>query len=100
MTDIFITYSDKAQLGEIEHLLEIGDIFEISPIFHFIDSMSKKGRKESISLKSHWAARLDPFVLIMDGDKAIKAFYSETGNNVIESLINYLTKKNENISDR
>lgn len=87
ITDIFITYSDNTQLKRIE------DILEISSIFHFIDSMSKNGKKEANVLKSHWAARLDPFVLVMDGDKAIKAFYSETGEDVIDSLINYVKEK-------
>lgn len=84
MTDIFVIYDNESQVKRI------GDALEVSPIFHFIDSMSKKGKKEAWEIKSHWAAKLDPFVLIMDGDKAVKAFYSETGEDVIESLINYL----------
>lgn len=88
MTDIFIVYDDKSQIKRIE------DALGVSSIFHFIDSMSKHGKKEAAVLKSHWAARLNPFVLIMDGEKAIKAFYSETGEDVIESLIDYLNEQN------
>lgn len=87
MTDIFITYNDKLQVKRIE------DTLGVSSIFHFIDSMSKNGRKEAIALKSYWAARLDPFILVMDGEKAIKAFYSETGRDVIDDLINYVKKE-------
>lgn len=87
MTDIFVIYDNKSQIKRIE------DALGASSIFHFIDSTSKNGKKEAVALKSHWAARLDPFVLVMDGDKAIKAFYSETGEDVIDSLINYVKEK-------
>lgn len=87
MTDIFVVCDDKSQIKRI------GDALGVSPIFHFIDSMSRNGKKEAAALKSHWAARLDPFVLVMNGDKAIKAFYSETGEDVIDSLINYVKEK-------
>lgn len=83
MTDIFIVYNDKEQLNRI------GDISKYTPNFHFIDSMTKKGKKEAFKLKSHYAARLDPFAVILDGNKPIKAFYSEA-EDVIDSLIKYL----------
>ena len=34
--------------------------------------------------------KLTPFAIIMEGDKAVKAFYSEADNDVISSLIKYL----------
>ncbi len=83
MTDIFIVYNDKEQLNRI------GDTSKYTPIFHFIDSMTKKGKKEAFKLKSHYAARLDPFAVILDGNKPIKAFYSEA-EDVIDSLIKYI----------
>lgn len=87
MTDIFVIYNDESQIKRIEN---------ISPIFHFIDSMSRKGKKKAWEIKSHWAAKLDPFILIKDGDKVVKVFYSETGEDVIGSLIDYLN--NEKLS--
>lgn len=52
--------------------------------------MTLKGKKEAWKLKSHWAAKLDPFVLITDlEDKPIKVFYSESGD-AIEELNKYL----------
>lgn len=85
MTDVFVVYNDKEQLNRI------GDTSKYTPIFHFIDSLSKKGKKEAYRLKSHYAARLDPFAVILDKSKPIKAFYTEA-EDVIDSLINYLNK--------
>lgn len=83
MTDVIIVYSDKSQLDRI------GDTSKYTPIFHFIDSLSKKGKKEAFRVKSHYAARLEPFAVILDNTKPIKAFYTEA-EDVIDSLIKYL----------
>lgn len=84
ITDVYVVYNDESQIKKI------GDTFKVPPIFHFIDSQANKTKKEAWALKSHWAAREDPFAIAMDGDKAVKAFYSETGEDVIQSLINFL----------
>lgn len=89
MLKIIITYNNAAQIKEIK------DSFKESLIFHFIDSLSKKGKKEAWTLKSYWGARLDPFILVMNNEKVIKAFYSEADNNVIKSLIKYLDNENK-----
>lgn len=60
--------------------------------FYFIDPTTSKGIKEARSLKSHWAARKDPFALIEENNKPIKAFYSEA-EDVITNLIKYLNEK-------
>lgn len=87
ITDVYIVYNDDKQREMIE-----GDTFKVSPFFHFIDSRTRNGRKESFKLKGSWSARLDPFAICYEGDKAIKAFYSEADPNVIVSLINYLNE--------
>ena len=75
---VYITYSNKEDIKKVRE--------NNSLTFHFIDSLSNKGKKEARTLKSHWAAKLDPFILVIDGDKPIKAFYSEASNDVIEDL--------------
>jgi hypothetical protein len=57
---------------------------------HFIDEGTLKGKKKAYKLKSLWGARLTPFACVYEGDKMIKGFWSETDNNIIQSLINYL----------
>ena len=83
MTDIIVVYSDKSQLDRI------GDTSKYTPIFHFVDSLAKKGKKEAWRIKSYYGAKLDPFAVILDDEKPIKAFYTEAGD-VIDSLIKYL----------
>lgn len=83
MTDVIIVYSSKSQLDRI------GDTSKYTPIFHFVDSLAKKSRKEAWRIKSYYGAKLDPFAVILDGEKPIKAFYTEA-EDVIDSLIKYL----------
>lgn len=87
ITEVFVVYNDKSQINTIQDA-KLDD----SISFVFINENSKKERKKAFNLKSHWAAKMAPFAICMDGDKAIKAFYSETGEDVIESLINYLNE--------
>lgn len=83
MTDIIVVYSDKSQLDRI------GDTSKYTPIFHFVDSLAKKSKKEAWRIKSYYGAKLDPFAVILDDKKPIKAFYTEA-EDVINSLIKYL----------
>ena len=60
------------------------------PIFiKYIDFNTIDGRKEAYQVKSHWAARMNPFVVVQDNEKIIEVFYSEK-NNAINQLISYL----------
>ena len=83
MTDIIIVYRNKSQLDKI------GDTSKYTPIFHFVDSLAKKSKKEAWRIKSYYGAKLDPFAVILDDEKPIKAFYIEA-EDVINSLIKYL----------
>lgn len=83
MTDVIVVYSDKNQLDRI------GDTSKYTPIFHFVDSLAKKSKKEAWRIKSYYRAKLDPFAVILDDEKPIKAFYTEA-EDVIDSLIKYL----------
>ena len=83
MTDVIVVYSDKNQLDRI------GDTSKYTQIFHFVDSLAKKSKKEAWRIKSYYGAKLDPFAVILDDEKPIKAFYTEA-EDVIDSLIKYL----------
>ena len=83
MTDIIVVYNDKSQLDRI------GDTSKYTPIFHFVDSLAKKSKKEAWRIKSYYGAKLDPFAVILDNEKPIKAFYTEA-EDVIDSLTKYL----------
>lgn len=83
MTDVIVVYSDKSQFDRI------GDTSKYTPIFHFVDSLAKKSKKEAWRIKSYYGAKLDPFAVVLDNEKPIKAFYTEA-EDVIDSLIKYL----------
>lgn len=89
ITEVVVTYNDDNQIKRIK-----GESFEGSPLFTFMDERSRKSRKKAFAIKNHWSAFQTPFVICMNGETPVKAFYSETGEDVIESLIKYL--KNEN----
>lgn len=87
ITDVYIIYNDN------NHIKRIGDATTIaSPFFHFIDDRTYKGRKDAWKLKGSFGAKLTPFAVAFEGEKPLKAFYSETGEDVIESVIEYLNK--------
>ena len=88
ITDVYLVYNDDTQLRKIGGTYAL----KVSPFFHFIDDRTFAGRKESFKLKGSWGAKLTPFALCLEGEKPIKAFYSETGEDVIKSLINYLNE--------
>lgn len=87
ITDVYVVYNNDNVLKRL------GGTFKVSPFFHFIDSRTVNGQKEAFKLKGSWGARLDPFAITFDEDKAVKAFYSETGENVVESLITFLNSQ-------
>ena len=68
MTDIIVVYSDKS------HLNRIGDTSKYTPIFHFVDSLATKSKKEAWRVKSYYGAKLDPFAVILDNENQLKLF--------------------------
>ena len=86
MIEIFIVYSDEKQIEKVKGLKKD------SLTFNFIDITTKKGKRIGWDLKNHWAAKLDPFILILKEDKPFKVFYSEA-ENVINKLINYINEE-------
>lgn len=79
-----VVYDDKRD----RELLELVD--SKFPIFiHYINFNTTDGRKEAFRVKSHWAAKTNPFVVVEEREEIIKVFYSESGN-AIQQLINWL----------
>ena len=67
------------------------------PIFiKYIDFNTVEGRKEAYQIKSHWSAKMNPFVVIQEEEKIIKVFYTESGKNAVQQLINYLNNDCKN----
>nr|DAH58139.1 MAG TPA: hypothetical protein [Bacteriophage sp.] len=85
--DVYIVYNND------EVLKKLGGTLKVSPFFHFVDDRTRKGKKDSWKIKGGFGAKLTPFAVVYEGEKPLKAFYSETGENVIDSLIDYLNGK-------
>lgn len=65
------------------------EILELSDI-QIIDEGTLKGKKEAYKIKSKFAARMTPFIGIIDEDGKIqKGFYSEASTNVFKDFIDY-----------
>lgn len=88
LTEVIVVYNDEKQINKIK-----GETFKVSPFFTFINENNRKSRKSAFALKNHYAAWQTPFAICMDGEKPIKAFYSEA-EDVINSLIKYLHEYN------
>lgn len=88
MIKIFIVYDNTEQLT----LFKQSTFSKINPLVEYINMNTKEGRKNGFKLKGEWGARANPFCIIFERDKAIKAFYSENDweDNAIIQLINYL----------
>ena len=66
------------------------------PIFiNFIDFNTVQGRKEAYKIKSHWAARKNPFVEVLNEDD-VNVFYSDDNSNAIIKFINWLNNDSKN----
>ena len=79
MIEVSVVYSDEKQIEKVRE-------------FNFIDIGTKRGRKEGWALKNYWGSKLDPFAIVIKGNKPIKAFYSESID-VPEALIQYLKER-------
>lgn len=88
VTDVYLVYNDDTQIKRLGGAYTL----KVSPYFHFIDDRTKKGNKDAWTLKNAWSAKKSPFAICMDGNKPIKAFYTEADNDIIKSLINYLNE--------
>lgn len=84
ITDVYLVYNND------QVLKKLGDTLKVSPFFHFIDDRTHKGKKESWKVKGGFGAKLTPFAVVYDKDEPIRAFYSETGEDIVELLIKYL----------
>ena len=89
ITDVIVVYNEDSQIKKLGGTFTL----KVSPFFRFINEDTHKGKKEAWALKSHWGAKMTPFAICMEGEKVVKAFYSETGEDVIKSLIDYLNEQ-------
>jgi hypothetical protein len=84
ITDIYIVYDNKEQLNKL-------DKFDFKDKYvHLINLKTSKGIKEGKKIMYAWGAMMAPFAIIYDHEHPIRAFYTETDPDIIETLINYI----------
>lgn len=70
---------------------------EFSIFINFIDFNTTRGKKEAYKIKSHWAARKNPFVEVLNEDDSVeKCFYSDDGSNAIMKFVKWLNNDSKN----
>ena len=84
--EVTIVYDNKQD----RKLVELIDT-KLPFFVNFVDYNTTNGRKEAYQIKSHWGAKLNPFVVVQEGEEIIKVFYSETSN-AVQQLINWLNE--------
>lgn len=86
MYDVYITYVDKQDREFLEKVET-----KLSVYLHFFNMDIIQEKKDGWKVKNQCGAKSDPFVLVKDSeDKIIRAFYSESGKNAINQLIEFL----------
>lgn len=84
ITHVFIIINKDSQKDRIAK----EPLFSVNPFFVFIDERTEKSKAKKF--KSAFGTSMTPFAAIYEHDKAIKAFYGEAEEDVIEALIKYL----------
>ena len=86
MIDVYIVHDNP----DIEDIVWRIPLESEQPFIHFLDVI--KDKSKAFKLKQEWGARKNPFCLLERDGKVEKAFYSETGEDAISQMINYLKK--------
>ena len=82
MKDIYIVFDNIDDLNLLE------DAIDSNYFLHYWNINKHNDRSKAFKFKGEWGAKQNPFVLISENDKVIKAYYSETGDNAVKQFIN------------
>lgn len=81
------TKADKYLLHELQHIAK-------DSYFQIYDSNNRNTRSKMRKIMYEYASNMLPFILVKD-KKNKRGFYSETGDNAINQLINFLKNGNK-----
>lgn len=85
MIDIYIVHNNPEIIEDIWEA-----VYPVDPFIHILDIGSILDRSKAFKLKQEWGARQDPFCVLEEDGKVIKCFYTETGEDAIVQLINFM----------
>lgn len=81
MIDLYLVFDDINDLNKIEEV--INDNFYL----HYLNINKYNNKSKAFKLKGEWSARLNPFILLEEKGKVLKAYYSEIGENAVTQFI-------------
>lgn len=87
LIDIYLVYDNLEDKDKLINA-NIDGVF-----YHFIDAGSLKGKSKAYKFKGTWSARLNPFIGLYRNGKMERGFYSETKEDIVELLKNYLNNE-------
>lgn len=81
MIDIYLVFDDINDLNRLEEI--INENFYL----HYLNINNHHDRSKAFKFKGEWSARQNPFILLKEKGKVIKAYYSEVGENAVTQFI-------------
>ena len=81
MIDLYLVFYNINDLNKIEEV--INDNFYL----HYLNINKHNDKSKAFKLKGEWSARLNPFILLEEKGKVLKAYYSEIGENAVTQFI-------------
>ena len=85
ITDVIVVHNDP----EVEKRIAEAKC-KINPFIQFHAEYTKEGKANGYKVKNTYAAKLSPFILLLDKGTPIKALYTEADPDVVGTLINIL----------
>lgn len=81
MIDIYLVFDDVNDLNRLEEI--INEDFYL----HYLNINKHHDRNKAFKFKGEWSARQNPFILLEEKGKVLKAYYSEVGENAVTQFI-------------
>lgn len=85
MYDVYLITNNIEDESSLLEFIEDKGIFLTT-----YDTTTKTGKKEGYKLKSSIGAKLEPCIIVKDGDTVVKCFYSEASTTVLGDFLNWL----------
>lgn len=81
MIDLYLVFDDINDLNKVE------EVINSNFYLHYLNINKHNDRSKAFKFKGEWSARLNPFILLEEKGKVIKAYYSEIGESAVAQFI-------------
>lgn len=87
MIDLYLVFDNINDLNKLEEIINDKNFY-----LHYLDVNNHYDRSKAFKFKGEWSARQNPFILLEEKGKVLKAYYSEIGENAVTQFIKDYTK--------